>query len=487
PSAAYLKRFPPRWVIAFGRSLQTRATVDGLARELAELREQAARAGLPRPAVCCDLEEGAGLHFPEATRLAPALALAAADAGGDGAALFVAGELTAREARALGVELVLAPVVDVNTRRDNPIIATRSFGDEPDAVARRARAWLDGLARGGALGCLKHFPGHGDTEKDSHTELPLVAKTRAEFDACELVPYRELLTRPPAALGAVMVAHLDVPALTAAPGEPTSLSRRAVGELLRGELGWDGLVMTDGLAMGALARQDDFHARALSAGCDLLLGPPSAERAAEELLAALRRGVLARADLERAAARAERLAERALSEPSEPASSELVADALALAQASIVLGPGGWSGPAGMLQPVHGPAADPLLRLEPLTSAHQPAPGGMRVFAAACLVGCGRGRAGLEAEVERELVLCIERELARGGRAGLLWFGSPQVLPEGLWGLAGLSIALCHAPSEPLQRAAAAGLRESFARTRGRLPVAQPEAGPVADAPGAAR
>jgi beta-glucosidase-like glycosyl hydrolase len=483
PSAAYLRRFPPLWVIAFGRSLETRATQAGLAGELAELRAFAAREQLPRPAVCCDLEEGAGLHFPEAPQLPPALALAAADAGGHARALELAGERTARDARALGVELVLAPVVDVNTRRDNPIIATRSFGDDPHAVARRARAWLEGLARGGALGCLKHFPGHGDTEQDSHTVLPLVAKTRAEFDATELAPYRALLgpsaDARPRALGAVMVAHLDVPALTGAAGEPTSLSRRAVGELLRAELGFDGAVLTDGLAMGALAHLDDVHARAIRAGCDLLLGPPSAQRAATELCAAVRRGELSVDALAAAGERLRVLAARASAEaapgPAPGHAPGPAHDVDALADASLVVGPGGWDlGPAA-LEVVHGANADALQRLELLQRA---APSGAApsatILAAACVVGCGRGRAGLDAAVERELLHRIDRELERRGRAGLVWFGSPQVLPDGLWGRPGLALVVCHAPSPPQQLAVARALAQGFRAASGRLPVAQP-------------
>jgi beta-glucosidase-like glycosyl hydrolase len=502
PSPAYLKRFPPLWVIAFGRSLQTRGTLPGLAAELVELRAFAARAGLPRPAVCCDLEEGAGLHFPEGTRLPPALALAAADLGsraqraprfGPGDALFRAGQRTAREARALGVELVLAPVVDVNTRRDNPIIATRSFGDTPSAVAARARAWLEGLAHGGALGCLKHYPGHGDTEQDSHAVLPLVSKPRAELEACELLPFRELLASAVPGLGAVMIAHLDMPGLCGTLGLPTSLSERAVNGVLRGEFGWDGAVLTDGLTMGALTHLEQIHTRALNAGCDLLLGPPRAERAAEELYSAVRAGELSVQTLEQAAQRLQRLVE--------PSTRGAAGDALAashavetslahdLAAAAITLGPRGWEATAAArteLQVVHGPEADAVQRLAELqaqwlgrrgaaSSEGESPEARRRVYAAACVVGCGRGRAGLDPAVERDLLNRIDRELERGRRAGLLWFGSPQVLPPGLWNREGLSVAILYSPAEPLQRAAAEFLVAARAEAPGRLPVADPD------------
>src|SRR5262249_18894883 len=122
-----------------------------------------------------------------------------------------AAELTASEARERGVELVLAPVVDVNTRRDNPIIAVRSFGDDAAAVARRASEFVDGLHRGGAGACAKHFPGHGDTNQDSHRELARVARDAAGFRAIDFAPFAALIDRE---LESVMVAHVDAPPLT---------------------------------------------------------------------------------------------------------------------------------------------------------------------------------------------------------------------------------------------------------------------------------
>ncbi|MCK6448212.1 MAG: glycosyl hydrolase, partial [Planctomycetes bacterium] len=294
PSNDYLRRFPPAGVIVFGRTPQGAGDPTAL---LAAVRATLAEAGEPRCFAACDLEQGAGLHFADATRLPPALALAAHDEVGHAARS--AGALTALEARERGIELVLAPVVDVNTRRSNPIIAVRSFGAEPERAARHATAFLEGLHAGGAGGSAKHFPGHGDTEQDSHRELALVARSRAELERIELAPFRSAIA---AGVDTVMVSHLDVPALTGEPGLAATLSARAI-DVLRRELGFGGVVLSDALNMHALHGVERIHARALAAGCDGLLCPADPQLAAEELLDAVETGRLPRARLAEAAAR----------------------------------------------------------------------------------------------------------------------------------------------------------------------------------------
>ncbi|MEO6710833.1 MAG: glycoside hydrolase family 3 N-terminal domain-containing protein, partial [Planctomycetota bacterium] len=249
PPADYLLRFPPAGVVVFGR---TPAGAVSPVRMLRALRAKLVANGEREPFACCDLEQGAGLHFPEGTRLPPALALAAAALGartpGQGVALLrAAGELTAREARACGIELVLAPVADVNTARDNPIIAVRSFGENPERAGRMARAWLEGLRAGGAAGCAKHFPGHGDTSQDSHIELAKVLRDERGLREIELAPFRELCF---AGVETVMIGHLDVPAMTGEPGLPATLSSRVIQGVLREELRFRGCVLSDAMDMG---------------------------------------------------------------------------------------------------------------------------------------------------------------------------------------------------------------------------------------------
>ncbi len=214
-----------------------------------------------------DYEWGVGRHVPDGTLFPPMMAVGAA--GSDDLA-YRKGLATAREARAMGVDWVLAPVVDLATRRENPIVNTRAFGAYPGETVRLARAFLRGLTEGGALGCLKHFPGHGETWLDSHLDLPRVEMSEDALWARELVPYRELAGE----CGAVMLGHLLIPSID--PEHPVSLSRRAVEGLLRGRLGFKGLVATDALMMGAIAKHypvKEAAALAVNAGVDVLLVP----------------------------------------------------------------------------------------------------------------------------------------------------------------------------------------------------------------------
>ncbi|MBI4371911.1 MAG: hypothetical protein HY552_06410 [Elusimicrobia bacterium] len=171
-----------------------------------------------------------------------------------------------RELRALGIGLTFAPVLDVNSNPDNPIIGLRSFGEDPDAVARLGAAAVRGYLAAGVAPTLKHYPGHGDTSEDSHLGLPVSARTRAELEAVELKPFVAAKGAP-----AVMPAHMVFPALG---GEfPVTLSAAALSDLRR-RLGFDGVIVSDSLDMGAIAnvRGSSEAARAaFAAGCDLLL------------------------------------------------------------------------------------------------------------------------------------------------------------------------------------------------------------------------
>ncbi|MEV4711021.1 glycoside hydrolase family 3 N-terminal domain-containing protein [Micromonospora sp. NPDC049374] len=183
--------------------------------------------------------------------------------------------LTEEVARDLGVELAAAgitlnyaPDVDVNSNPDNPVIGVRSFGAEPSLVARHTTAWVRGLQSGGVAACAKHFPGHGDTRVDSHHDLPRIDADRARLHAVELAPFRAAVA---AGVQAVMTGHLLVPALD--PDLPATLSGRILGGLLREEMGFDGVVVTDAVEMGAVADRYGFAGaavRALAAGADAI-------------------------------------------------------------------------------------------------------------------------------------------------------------------------------------------------------------------------
>ncbi|MFF0175532.1 glycoside hydrolase family 3 protein [Micromonospora profundi] len=199
-------------------------------------------------------------------------------------------ELTEAVARDLGIELAAAgitldyaPDADVNSNPENPVIGVRSFGADPRLVARHTAAWVRGLQAGGVAGCAKHFPGHGDTRVDSHHDLPRITADRERLDACELAPFRAAIA---AGVQAVMTGHLLVPALDEE--LPATLSHRILGGLLRDELGFSGVVVTDAVEMRAVADRYGFAGaavRALAAGADAICigGERADEQAAREL------------------------------------------------------------------------------------------------------------------------------------------------------------------------------------------------------------
>lgn len=183
--------------------------------------------------------------------------------------MYTYGREVARQCRLAGVQVNFAPSVDVNSNPRNPVIGTRAFGDDPQAVGRAAVAYSLGLEDGGVLSVAKHFPGHGDTDVDSHKALPVVTHSRQRLDSVDLEPFRQYIE---ARCGGVMVGHISVPALDPS-GRPASLSKTISTDLLRGELGFAGLLFTDALEMGG-AQTGDGVSRALAAlkaGADVLL------------------------------------------------------------------------------------------------------------------------------------------------------------------------------------------------------------------------
>jgi beta-N-acetylhexosaminidase len=247
-----------------------------------------------------DFEAGVGQRLLGATVFPRAMAFAAA---GDEKLAFAAGRITALEGRAIGVHVNFAPVVDVNNNPRNPVINTRSFGEDPAAVAILAAAYVRGLQAGGMLATLKHFPGHGDTDVDSHLGLATVRQPRARLDAIELPPFRAGMA---AGAAAVMTGHIEMPALDPEPGRPASLSPPMVTGLLRGEMGFDGLVYTDALEMHAIADHMSpgvAAAQAIKAGNDMVLISPDDAAAAAGIREAVERGEIPMAQIDRSVER----------------------------------------------------------------------------------------------------------------------------------------------------------------------------------------
>lgn len=248
----------------------------GTPSKIAALAKAVNKAAGRRLLIAADYEEGGWVHAAGSTPLPTNLAVGASGRPADAREK---GLLTALEARAMGVDWVFAPVVDLAGEPRNPIVNLRAFSDKPGPATRLASAYLDGLRAGGALGCLKHFPGHGDVTKDSHLDLPKVTAPRSLLERRELPPFRALARKA----GAVMTAHLLVPALERRP-IPITLSDKGTGLLRR--WGFRGLVTTDALDMKAVADrwpEREAALMALRGGAHVLLVPEDPKALVAEL------------------------------------------------------------------------------------------------------------------------------------------------------------------------------------------------------------
>ncbi len=249
-----------------------------------------------------DLERGASMRFNDTTIFPHAMAFSAAR---DAAAVRYEGEVTAREARAIGLQWVFYPVADVNNNPDNPIINIRSFGENPADVSQYVTAFIQGANRNPkqrVLTTAKHFPGHGDTSVDSHLNLATIAGDKKRLSDVELVPFRAAIA---AGVDSVMTAHIAVPALDA-PEMPATLSRTIITDLLRDELNFRGVVVTDALEMGGIVKGfggGEAAVRALEAGADVLLMPSDALEAIDTVAAAVKNGRISRERIAQSVAR----------------------------------------------------------------------------------------------------------------------------------------------------------------------------------------
>lgn len=199
-------------------------------------------------------------------------------------------EESARQLKRMGVHFSFSPVVDINNNPKNPVISNRSFGEDRARVLLYSMAFMNGLQKHHVLACAKHFPGHGDTNTDSHEDMPLIPFSKQRLDSLELYPYRPLIEH---GLGGVMTGHLQVPAYESNPKIPASLSHSLVTDLLQKELSFQGLIITDALNMQGVAKNfkaGEMEALAIQAGNDILLFPSSIPKAIEAIKAAMERG-----------------------------------------------------------------------------------------------------------------------------------------------------------------------------------------------------
>jgi len=249
-------------VILFKRNVPSVEAAHALCRSIL----RAAPADMP-PFIGVDQEGGRVTRLPPpALSLPPMRDLARV---GDPDLVAQAARIVATELRAIGLNLNFAPVLDVDTEPDNPVIGDRAFGSDPAAVSRFGIAYLTGLQNGGVMACGKHFPGHGDTRVDSHLGLPVVEHARSRLDQIELVPFRAAIG---AGIAALMTAHIVCEKID--PGVPATLSRAICTDLLRGELGFFGVLFSDDLHMKAIAARssiEDAAVAAVRAGCDAVL------------------------------------------------------------------------------------------------------------------------------------------------------------------------------------------------------------------------
>ena len=273
--------------------------------------------------VSADLEAGAGMRFDDTVNFPWNMAVGAT---GNPEYARRQGAITAREARALGVQHIYAPVVDVNNNAANPVINVRSYGEDPNEVARFASAFADGAQKAGVIATAKHFPGHGDTAVDSHRGLPEINLPRERLNAVELVPFKATVD---AGIGSVMVAHIGLPQIDSTTVKPLPKDKKigpidtdeageivaesasipatvspVVGRMLKNDLNFKGLIVTDALSMSGLTiyfNQDEAAVRALEAGADQLLKPADPDATFRGVKAAVQSGRLTEARIEESA------------------------------------------------------------------------------------------------------------------------------------------------------------------------------------------
>ncbi len=274
--------------------------------------------------LCADVEEGVGQRFEGGSWLPPPMSVGRIHAHDPATALELAaayGRCTAREARQIGLNWILGPVCDVNNNPANPVINVRAWGEDPATVGALSAAFIQAAQAEGVLCCAKHFPGHGDTTGDSHLELPVLAHSRERLEAIELPPFQRAID---ADVASVMTGHLLLSALD--DQRPATLSAAVLSQLLRQDMGFEGLVVTDALVMEAITAHHgpgEAAVLAMEAGADLVLMPADADAAIDALVAAINGGRLSEERLGESLRRRQQALERLGPEPQASASAPL--------------------------------------------------------------------------------------------------------------------------------------------------------------------
>lgn len=245
--------------------------------------------------VTIDGEWGLGMRLDSVEKFPYQLTLGALN---DAKLVYNMGVAVGTQMKRIGVHVNYAPVVDINNNPGNPVIGYRSFGEDKYIVADLGVAYTKGMQDAGIMACAKHFPGHGDTEVDSHYDLPVINKSREQLDSLELFPFRALFK---AGVGSVMIAHLSIPAIDSTKNRPTSLSKANVTDLLRNEMGYEGLTFTDALEMKGVTKfypAGEAAVQALVAGNDMLCLPEDVPAAIKAVEAAVKNKRLKWNDIE---------------------------------------------------------------------------------------------------------------------------------------------------------------------------------------------
>ena len=239
--------------------------------------------------IAMDAEWGLGMRLDNTTSFPRQMALGAMN---DSSLVYAFGEEMARQCKRLGVHISFSPVVDVNNNPKNPVINNRAFGEDKKAVTKFGLAYMNGLQDNGVLACAKHFPGHGDTDTDSHMDLPVINHSLSRLKNIELYPFENMVHQ---GLGSMMVAHLFIPALDKTKNQPSTLSRPIITDLLRNDMFFDGLIFTDAMNMQGIAKYyqpGEMDVKALVAGNDVLLFPHDVPVAVSAIKRAIEEGVL---------------------------------------------------------------------------------------------------------------------------------------------------------------------------------------------------